>query len=187
MASTISAGTSAGTAIAITGDTTGNLAFQTSAGTYTQTMPNATGTIVTTGSPASGNVIQVVNATYATATTTSGTTLVNTGLTASITPKFSTSKILVLVTQQECQNSLAGTGMKLALLRSGSVVHSFAFYAGYVSLGLNACYSTNYLDSPATTSSVTYSTQFALSSANGSCTVQNDSAVSTITLMEIAQ
>lgn len=49
MASTISAGTSAGTAIAITGDTTGNLAFQTSAGTYTQTMPNGTGTIVVNG------------------------------------------------------------------------------------------------------------------------------------------
>lgn len=49
MASTISAGTSAGTAIAITGDTTGNLAFQTSAGTYTQTMPNATGTVMVSG------------------------------------------------------------------------------------------------------------------------------------------
>ena len=49
MASTISAGTTSGTAIAITGDTTGNLAFTTSAGTYTQTMPNATGTIMVSG------------------------------------------------------------------------------------------------------------------------------------------
>jgi hypothetical protein len=49
MASTISAGTTAGTAIAIAGDTTGNLAFQTSAGTYTQTMPNATGTVMVSG------------------------------------------------------------------------------------------------------------------------------------------
>jgi hypothetical protein len=49
MASTISAGTTSGTAIAIAGDTTGNLAFQTSAGTYTQTMPNATGTIMVSG------------------------------------------------------------------------------------------------------------------------------------------
>jgi len=133
-----------------------------------------------------GVVLQVVQGTYATATTTSGTTLVNTGLTASITPKFTTSKILVLVTQQECQNSNTSTGIKLALLRSGSVIHTFAFYAGYSALGLNACYSTNYLDSPASTSSVTYSTQFALSSANGNCTVQQDSAVSTITLLEIA-
>jgi hypothetical protein len=49
MASTISAGTSAGTAIAIAGDTSGNLAFQTQAGTYTQTVPNATGTVMVSG------------------------------------------------------------------------------------------------------------------------------------------
>jgi hypothetical protein len=49
MASTISAGTTSGTAIAIAGDTTGNLAFQTSNGTYTQTMPNATGTVMVSG------------------------------------------------------------------------------------------------------------------------------------------
>ena len=52
MASTISAGTTSGTAIAIAGDTTGNLAFTTQAGTYTITVPNNTGTVVTTGSSA---------------------------------------------------------------------------------------------------------------------------------------
>ena len=49
MASTISAGTTSGTAIAISGDTTGNLAFTTQAGTYTQTVPNATGTVMVSG------------------------------------------------------------------------------------------------------------------------------------------
>jgi hypothetical protein len=49
MASTISAGTTSGTAIAIAGDTTGNLAFTTQAGTYTQTVPNATGTVMVSG------------------------------------------------------------------------------------------------------------------------------------------
>jgi len=49
MASTISAGTSAGTAIAIAGDTSGNLAFTTQAGTYTQTLPNVTGTVMVNG------------------------------------------------------------------------------------------------------------------------------------------
>jgi hypothetical protein len=48
MASIISAGTTSGTALNMSGDTTGNLAFQTQAGTYTQTLPNATGTILTT-------------------------------------------------------------------------------------------------------------------------------------------
>jgi hypothetical protein len=55
MASTISAGTTAGTALNMTGDTTGNLAFQTGAGAYTQTMPNATGTVMVSGNmPAFG-------------------------------------------------------------------------------------------------------------------------------------
>ena len=54
MASTISAGTSAGTAIAIAGDTTGNLAFTTQAGANTITVPNSTGTIaLTSGLPSS--------------------------------------------------------------------------------------------------------------------------------------
>jgi hypothetical protein len=49
MASIISAGTSAGTAIAISGDTSGNLAFQTQAGANTITVPNGTGTMSVQG------------------------------------------------------------------------------------------------------------------------------------------
>jgi hypothetical protein len=70
MASTISAGTSAGTAIAIAGDTSGNLAFTTQAGTYTQTLPNATGTVMVSGNMPAFSVFHqggnqsVSNATY---------------------------------------------------------------------------------------------------------------------------
>jgi hypothetical protein len=46
MASIISAGTTSGTAINISGDTTGNLAFTTQAGANTITVPNVTGTVV---------------------------------------------------------------------------------------------------------------------------------------------
>lgn len=56
MASTISAGTTSGTAIAITGDTTGNLAFTTQAGANTITVPNSTGTLLT------GSTSQLVKA-----------------------------------------------------------------------------------------------------------------------------
>jgi len=49
MASIISAGTTSGTALNMSGDTTGNLAFTTQAGTYTQTVPNATGTVMVSG------------------------------------------------------------------------------------------------------------------------------------------
>ena len=49
MASTISAGTTSGTAIAISGDTSGNLAFQTQAGANTITVPNASGAVMVSG------------------------------------------------------------------------------------------------------------------------------------------
>lgn len=45
MASIISAGTTSGTALNMSGDTTGNLAFTTQAGANTINVPNATGTI----------------------------------------------------------------------------------------------------------------------------------------------
>jgi hypothetical protein len=48
MASIISAGTSSGTALNLSGDTSGNLAFQTGAGANTITVPNATGTVALT-------------------------------------------------------------------------------------------------------------------------------------------
>jgi hypothetical protein len=93
MASTISAGTTSGTAIAIAGDTTGNLAFQTSAGTYTQTMPNATGTIMVSGNmPAFSTStlynITVSNATYTVATNYQSSTFDTASAFNSTTGKF---------------------------------------------------------------------------------------------------
>lgn len=49
MASIISAGTSAGTAISISGDTSGNLSLQTQAGANTITIPNASGIAMVSG------------------------------------------------------------------------------------------------------------------------------------------
>jgi hypothetical protein len=72
MASTISAGTTAGTALNMTGDTTGNLAFQTGAGTNTITVPNGTGTIAVQG--VSTNIVS------GTAVTASGTSVEFTGI-----------------------------------------------------------------------------------------------------------
>jgi hypothetical protein len=52
-----------------------------------------------------GSVLQVVNATYATQVSNSTSTYADTGLTATITPKFATSKILVLVNQNGIQRN----------------------------------------------------------------------------------
>lgn len=132
-----------------------------------------------------GSVIQVVNATYSTYTSTSGTSYVDTGLSASITPSSASNKVLVIVHQSECTNSNSSVGLALQVLRTSTSIIVVGPAIGYGISGANASISTAYLDSPATTSSVTYKTQFKLNSATGIAAVQNDSATSTITLMEI--
>jgi hypothetical protein len=138
-----------------------------------------------------GQVLQVVNATYGTQVTSSSTTLVDTGLTATITPKFSTSKILVLVSQNGCDSSAgnADNGLTLSLYRNSTLINLFALALGYTNTTLRQIQSasTVYLDSPATTSAVTYKTQFGQwNTSVASVAVNANGVSSTITLMEIA-
>jgi hypothetical protein len=137
-----------------------------------------------------GKVLQVVNATYSTQTSnTNGTTLADTGLTASITPSATTSKILVIVHQAGVSKYNANIGCELRLLRGATDLAKFEGISAYNNVGAasdTVCGAgINYLDSPSTTSSTTYKTQFARSSATGEVLVQRSSAVSSITLMEI--
>ena len=138
-----------------------------------------------------GSVLQVVNATYSTQASTTGNTYIATGLTASITPKFSTSKILVIVCQNGCYDGGSiYAGLNVSVLRGATTLIS-TVSMGNTGNGTSAHYMTpahyTYLDSPATTSSTTYSTQFAMQSGGaGTVYVQNGGQTSTITLMEIA-
>ena len=137
-----------------------------------------------------GHVIQVVQGTTATAVSISTGTYTFTGLTASITPKFNNSKILVQIEQQGCLAVSGSTGdINMRLQRNSSDIYNFAlgyFYGDTPQhrAGISGCF----LDSPSSTSATVYRTMFAANDG-GSCTVQNDNAntVSTLTLMEIAQ
>ena len=136
-----------------------------------------------------GSVLQVVNATYSTGVTSSSSTFADTGLTASITPKFSTSKILVLVNQTGCSKTVGNTTLGLKLLRNSTSIVTFEVDGGYTGTTatnyIGAC-TTSYLDSPATTSSITYKTQFNSTVNIAQTGVQSSGSTSTITLMEIA-
>jgi hypothetical protein len=140
-----------------------------------------------------GCVLQVVQGSYGTEVTNSTLTFADTGLTASITPKFTTSKVLVIVNHPECYKSPGSTenSMKLNICRNGSQIVAFNHSLGYQASAVRLAFSTSYtyLDSPASTSSVTYKTQFAQGeAANNTLSVQwyGSSAPSTITLLEIA-
>jgi len=138
-----------------------------------------------------GSVLQVVSAITTTEVTTTSTAFSDTTLTATITPKFATSKILVLIVQNGLAKNSgnAGSGVAVKLLRGATDLASFARAVAYTGVS-NILYvgasGITYLDSPATTSATTYKTQFGSNSNGGNIYVQVDSSASTITLLEIA-
>jgi hypothetical protein len=164
----------------------------------TFTLPAETGTLITTaGVPKAalpaGSVLQVVNATYALEVASSTDTFVDTGLTASITPTSASSKILVLVFQNGLFKTSASTNtcIDLKLLRGATNLLDPNFIGAALETGTNstnvASASVAYLDSPATTSSTTYKTQFRSRNNTAAVRVQyGNLSHSTITLMEIA-
>ena len=138
-----------------------------------------------------GKVLQVVNAHTGTQVTSNSATYADTTLTASITPSATSSKILVLV-QQSFGKSGADTYGNIRVYRDSteiggtiparSIGYNQLSGANYIGIGL--AYS--YQDSPSSTSSLTYKTQFNNDQATGTTKVQTDSGQSYMTLMEIA-
>jgi len=164
------------------------------------------GKLVTSAQP-TGAVLQVVQYNYTGATTISSGSYVSTPITANITPSSTSSKILVRVVVH-CGMTGSNEGLHGQLWRNGSVVtgalgaasasrdqawfHSGAHYTAYEQYAAAA----EYLDSPASTSTQTY-TVYGRGNSSGYPininTTENDQdsgttsrTVSTITLMEIA-
>jgi hypothetical protein len=156
--------------------------------------PSAINLTNATALPASampaGCVVQVVNAVYGTQTNNATSTYADTGLTATITPKFSTSKILVMVNQNGVQKQTGNTWVNLKLLRNGSDLVVFGAdcaFDGTTGISQVGSVCVNYYDSPATTSATTYKTQFNSGANTTTAIVQVSSSASSITLMEITQ
>ena len=154
-----------------------------------QTAAGGTPTAADLGLNTTGTVLQVINATTSTETTETSGSWVDTTLTATITPTSTSSKILVTVHQTGLGKQSGNTSVDLRLLRDSTVLKQFeraAFDAGtgYVRPAGSGI---TYLDSPSTTSAVTYKTQLQNDDASGTVIVQmNGAANSSITLMEIA-
>jgi len=148
--------------------------------------------VITDANLPAGSVLQVVQNSYATQVTNATNSFADTGLQASITPSSVSSTILVFVSQNGCGVSPTGGGIQINLLRGATSLISFSRIAGWSDSGYTffGSISGSHEDSPNTTSSVTYKTQFRLFTASGTGYVQESNggiaAASTITLMEIA-
>jgi hypothetical protein len=147
-------------------------------------------TAAASGGGTSGKVLQVVQSVLGTSFSTTSTTDVATGITASITPTSASSKILITLSTIDEVVRLTGPnafGVKKLLRGATAIVPSITVGIrgdGASGLSTSGNFSYTYLDNPATTSSVTYSVS-ALVSPNSSITFYI-STNSTITLMEIA-
>jgi len=189
--------------------TLGDIEYRSSsANTNTRLAIGSTGQVLTVAggvptwaAPAGGGkVLQVVQATTSSQVLIADAAYTDTGLTASITPSASNSKILVLITQgfQHIRGSdRSGAGYKI--LRGATTIWDatqsnkmydwlFAEGSGATVIERNGWITINYLDSPATTSSITYKTQGQPESTanSGKIIFQNNAAqTSSIILMEI--
>jgi hypothetical protein len=129
----------------------------------------------------------VVQATYSVQTIRTGSTFTDTGLTASITPTSATNRILVIVSQQGIYSSTSNVFCVVRLLRGASVINTSGSLGSTTAGNLySPTISICFLDSPATTSSTTYKTQFADVNNVAGVGVQVSNETSTIILMEIA-
>ena len=135
-------------------------------------------------------ILQVVTGTTSTVATSASTTLADTGLTATITPQSSSSKILVYATHPQCFKSSANgfNCLKMSLLRGSTEIQVIATVLGFNAQAQESYFSTStvYLDSPATTSATTYKTQFASRFGAADVRVNADGSASTIVLMEVS-
>ena len=149
-----------------------------------------TGTLSSTGTSL-GKIGQVVNEITSTVETFTSGTLTASGLTASITPSATSSKIYVLYNAPVLMSGTANSYAEMRLFRDTTELRIFTDIGAYNGAAQVATqtFHYEYLDSPSSTSSITYSVKYA---EHGSSTINiNNSSgsggagSSTMTLLEV--
>jgi hypothetical protein len=150
-----------------------------------------------------GHVVQVVQGLKTDSASTNSTSFTNTGLSASITPSSSSNKILIQV------NTVIGQSNFIKRVHLKLTGGNTATYIGDAGTGVESAVSVvtrvsgdsygmmptsmQYLDSPSTTSAITYQVQWRVESDTAymnrpyTLDAQGANTASTIVLMEIAQ
>ena len=133
-----------------------------------------------------GHIIQVLSTTTDNSFGITSTSLVDTGLSLTITPASTSSKILLFANMYEVYKAGTQTSPMFAISRGGTIVgdHQGATLAWtYASEYFNV--QLQYTDSPSTTSATEYKIRF--KSSNGNLVyINGDNTQNHLTLMEIA-
>ena len=165
----------------------------------TITLPDETGSIITTGSSGkvipsaalpAGSVLQVVNSWSMTQESTTSTSFVASSyIKASITPSSASSKVFVIVNGGGVYSQVNASRLFTTIYRDGTTNLGDANY-GLSRQQVSASYvqpiSIHLLDSPSTTSSTEYKVYFRCHDGNTVYLSFGDSGRTNITLMEIA-
>jgi hypothetical protein len=185
--------------------TTGDIIYSSSGSTPARLGIGSTGNVLTVsgGVPAwsapagGGKVLQVVQATSSTATTVASTTMTDSGLSVTITPSLSSSKVLILVSQGLllARNSDRALGGWRLMRGATEILNGNDGFFILANLGgaayqtsMQAYFALNYLDTPSTTSATTYKTQIKVNTTADSAKIhgQGENGVtSSIIALEI--
>ena len=136
-----------------------------------------------------GKILQVVEGTTSTLKTVGGNTYTTTNLSGSITPSATSSRILVMVNQSIVMRTDTTDDREIyvKLTRDGTTIltNIFAGKGESNNRHFDNGSAGSKIDSPNTTSSVTYETYFKISGSSADGVCQFDGGTSTIFLMEI--
>lgn len=169
------AGQQINTAVNISGGISGAVAYQSAPSTTAFLSPGASGQVLTTAgsntppvwaTPAGGKILQAYSVTYNTNTSTSSTSFVNTPLSLTVTPASLSSRFLLITSFGAYTNSGGQLGLFTFFKNGTNLVTNagLTFIAGPYYGSYSVSY--NYIDSPTTTSPVTYSVAYRSASAS---------------------
>lgn len=163
-----------------------------------QSIASLTDFNISTDDLPAGTILQVVQATKNNETSTSSSSFVDTGLSKSITPLNSSSKIMITLDLPARSNN-QGVNPNVQYSTNGGSTYSdvsiagntnnWGHAAGYTAGGTTANWShltKNFIHSPATSSTIIYKVQYKAIGTGSNCIICDSSDAAILTLTEIA-